>query len=184
MKIRDMELPGLKVIEPRVFPDERGFFHELFRADRYAQLGLDRPFVQQNISMSRRNVLRGLHYQLLRPQAKLVTVLQGEVFDVVVDIRRGSPTFGRHETLRLSASNHLALFVPEGFAHGFCALSDEARFFYMVSDYYAPGDEYGILWSDPALAVRWPVTEPTLSAKDAALPRLPDIAPDRLPQNR
>jgi dTDP-4-dehydrorhamnose 3,5-epimerase len=181
MKIVDSDLTGVKIIEPDVFPDERGFFQEVFRSDLNGRIGAARPFVQHNLSMSRRNVLRGMHYQLLNPQAKLVTVLQGEVCDVVVDIRRGSPTFGRHSAVTLSATNHLLLFVPEGFAHGFCVLGDEARFFYMTTSFYAPGDDHGILWSDPDLAIPWPTARPVVSRRDAALPRLRDVPPDKLP---
>lgn len=180
MKITDTDLPGVKVIEPDIYHDDRGYFQELFRTDTCAQLS-SRPFIQNNLSVSRRNVLRGLHYQLRNPQAKLVTVLQGEVLDVVVDIRQGSPTFGRSFTLTLSETNHLLLFVPEGFAHGFCVLSEEARFFYMTTAFYAPGDDYGILWSDPDLGIKWPVANPILSRKDAVLPRMKDLAENQLP---
>lgn len=182
MKVLDNDLPGVKVIEPDVFADERGFFQELYRADTSAKLGLSRPFIQHNLSMSRQNVLRGLHYQLRNPQAKLVTVIQGEVVDVVVDIRRGSPTFGRHSAVTLSAGNHLLLLAPEGFAHGFCVLSKEARFFYMTTAFYTPGDDHGILWSDPDLAIAWPTPSPVVSSRDSQLPRLRDVPQERLPR--
>lgn len=181
MKITNTDLSDVKIIEPDVFPDDRGSFQELFRADRCGDLGISKPFVQHNLSVSRRNVLRGMHYQLRNPQAKLVTVIQGEVFDVVIDIRRGSPTFGRSVGMRLSEANHLLFFVPEGFAHGFCVLSDEARFLYMTTAFYAPGDDYGILWSDPDLTIEWPVTNPVLNRRDALLPRLKNVAQQLLP---
>jgi dTDP-4-dehydrorhamnose 3,5-epimerase len=180
MKITTTELSGVKIIEPDVFPDDRGYFQELFRADMCGSLA-SRPFIQNNFSVSRRNVLRGLHYQLRNPQAKLVTVLHGEVFDVVVDIRRDSPTFGKTAHIRLSDANKLLLYVPEGFAHGFCVLSEEARFFYMTTAFYARGDDCGILWSDPDLSIPWPVAAPALSPRDASLPRLRDVRQELLP---
>lgn len=156
------------MIEPAVFADARGFFMETYQRRRYANSGIDRVFVQDNHSRSCRGTVRGLHYQLRHPQAKLVCVIRGEVMDVAVDIRKGSPTFGRSAAVVLSDTNHRQLFVPEGFAHGFCVLSGEADLLYKCTDYYAPGDEYGILWSDPKLGIDWPVTSPVTSEKDQA----------------
>lgn len=175
------ELPGVRLIVPDVFPDPRGFFLETFHQDRYAEAGIRKPLVQSNLSRSAKDVLRGLHYQLRRPQAKLIQVVRGEIFDVAVDVRSGSPTFGQWTGHRLSGENHHQLFVPEGFAHGFQVLSDEADVLYHCTALYAPGDEYGVRWDDPDLAVVWPGTAPEVSLKDAALPRLSEIAPDRLP---
>ncbi|MFH1217959.1 MAG: dTDP-4-dehydrorhamnose 3,5-epimerase [Pseudomonadota bacterium] len=181
MKIVETELPGVLIIEPRVFRDERGFFLETFQAGRYAESGVDRIFVQDNLSYSCKGTLRGLHYQLKRPQAKLVQAITGSIFDVAVDIRRGSPTFGHWVGVELSGENCRQFFIPEGFAHGFCVLSETAYFSYKCSDFYAPDDEGGILYSDPAIGVAWPVAEPLLSPKDKNLSRLADINPDRLP---
>jgi dTDP-4-dehydrorhamnose 3,5-epimerase len=173
-------LPGVLVIEPQVFRDHRGFFFESYHAARYAGAGLPERFVQDNHSCSIPGTVRGLHYQLRRPQSKLVRVVRGAVFDVAVDIRRGSPTFGQWVGVELSAENKRQLFIPAGFAHGFCATGGESEVEYKCTDYYVPEDEYGILWNDPALGVRWPVSEPILSDKDRALPRLAD-AWDNLP---
>ncbi|MFZ5759213.1 MAG: dTDP-4-dehydrorhamnose 3,5-epimerase [Thermodesulfobacteriota bacterium] len=184
MKIVTTDLPGVLIIEPRVFRDARGFFLETYQAARYADAGIDRVFVQDNLSFSVRGTLRGLHYQIARPQAKLVQAITGAIFDVAVDIRRGSPTFGRWVGVELSAENRRQLFIPEGFAHGFCVLSDTAYFSYKCADYYAPDDEGGVLFSDPALAVTWPVAEPVLSSKDQLYPCLAEIAAERLPVYR
>ena len=166
----DTELPGVCILEPKTFGDERGFFLESYNAEVFAKLGIPDVFVQDNHSRSGRGVLRGLHYQLGRPQAKLVRVVRGEVFDVAVDIRVGSPTFGRWAGARLSEENHRMFFVPEGFAHGFCVLSDEVDFLYKCTDFYAPAEERGIIWNDPGLGIDWPLTvdEPIISGKDAA----------------
>jgi len=178
----ETDLPGVCLIAPAAVADARGFFAETYRADHFAALGIADVFVQDNHSRSRRGTLRGLHAQLRRPQAKLCRVTQGEVLDVAVDIRVGSPHFGRHVAVRLSAENKLQIYVPRGFVHGFLVLSDYAEFQYKCSDFYDAADEIGVLWSDPALAIAWDVTAPDLSAKDRALPRLADIPPQRLPR--
>ncbi len=170
MKAIATDIPGLTILEPRVFGDERGFFFESYnrRAFREAT-GLDPEFVQDNHSRSVRGVLRGLHYQVRQPQGKLVRVVAGEVWDVAVDLRRSSPTFGRWVGLALSAANRRMLWVPEGFAHGFVVTSDAAEFLYKTTDYYAPEHERSLLWNDPALGIDWPVEgEPILKAGDAA----------------
>jgi dTDP-4-dehydrorhamnose 3,5-epimerase len=171
----------LRIIEPAVFEDPRGYFLETFRKDRYAEKGIAIEFVQDNLSCSVKATLRGLHYQYPNAQAKLVQVLQGEVFDVAVDIRRGSPTFGRWTGVVLSEANKRQLFIPEGFAHGFCVMSATAVFTYKCSDYYAPRSEGGILWSDPDLAITWPVDAPLLSDKDKTYSRLKDLPQEQLP---
>jgi dTDP-4-dehydrorhamnose 3,5-epimerase len=166
-------IPDVLIIEPKVFGDERGFFFESFNRRRFAELvGRDVDFVQDNHSRSAKNVLRGLHYQIQQPQGKLVRVAQGAVFDVAVDIRRSSPTFGQHVSVELSAENKRMLWVPEGFAHGFVVLSDTAEFLYKTTNYWAPEFEHSILWNDPAIGIQWPIqSEPSLSAKDQqALP--------------
>lgn len=181
MKVFQTSLPGVYLIEPRVFTDPRGFFMETWQAERYRQTHIPGPFVQDNYSCSTRGVLRGLHYQLRHPQGKLVYVLQGEVFDVVVDIRRGSPTFGRWVGEILSGDNHRQLYIPPGFAHGFCVLSDVAHFLYKCTDFYAPGDEYGLRWDDPGLGINWPVSGPVLSEKDEHSPSLDTVPREHLP---
>lgn len=174
MKLTPGSVPGLVVVEPRVFRDERGLFLESFNAARFEELGLPVTFVQDNHSRSKRGVLRGLHYQINRPQGKLVTVVHGEVFDVAVDIRRGSPTFGRWHGMILSAATPTLLWIPPGFAHGFCVLSDEADFLYKCTDLYSPADDRAIRWNDPAIAIDWPVSDPSLSPKDSLAPLLAD----------
>ena len=174
-------VPEVLIVEPDVHGDGRGYFLETYRAQRYAEQGLPDTFVQDNLSFSRKGVLRGLHYQLGRPQGKLVWVLQGEVFDVAVDIRRGSPTFGRWVSATLSSADHRQLYVPEGFAHGFCVLSETALFTYKCTDYYAPEEERGIRWDDPALGIDWPVAEPIVSDKDRAYPALENVPEGDLP---
>jgi dTDP-4-dehydrorhamnose 3,5-epimerase len=181
MKLLPTELEGVFVIEPRVFQDPRGFFMETFHRERYEALGLRADFCQDNLSFSSKNTLRGLHYQHPHAQAKLVQVLQGEIFDVAVDIRRGSPTFGRAVGVTLSESNRRQLFIPRGFAHGFCVLSATALFAYKCSDFYAPDCDRGVRWSDPALGIAWPIEDPLLSAKDQGLPLLKDIPEEQLP---
>ncbi|WOE79943.1 dTDP-4-dehydrorhamnose 3,5-epimerase [Pseudomonas protegens] len=168
MKVIPTELPGVLIIEAKVFGDERGFFYESFNAKAFAEAtGLDAQFVQDNHSRSARNVLRGLHYQIEHSQGKLVRVIAGEVLDVAVDIRRGSPNFGRWASVRLSAENNRQLWMPEGFAHGFVVLSEFAEFLYKTTDYYTPSAERCIRWDDPSLAIDWQLREPpTLSAKD------------------
>jgi dTDP-4-dehydrorhamnose 3,5-epimerase len=174
--------PDVLLVNPVVHGDSRGYFLESYQAERYAQAGMPKRFVQDNISCSRRGVLRGLHYQLRRPQGKLLWVIVGEVFDVVVDIRRGSPTWGKWFGVTLSDHGHQQIYVPEGFAHGFCVTSESAIVSYKCTDYYAPGDEGGIRWDDPTLAIPWPVNRPVLSEKDATYPALAEIPPDGLPQ--
>lgn len=176
MKIRQTTIPEVLLIEPQVFGDERGFFFESFNQRRWLEeTGISTEFVQENHSRSAKNVLRGLHYQIKQPQGKLVRVIVGEVFDVAVDIRRGSPTFGSWTGTLLSAVNKHQLWIPEGFAHGFVVLSDAAEFIYMTTDYYAPEHERAIRWNDPGLAIDWPIEgEPLLSAKDREAPLLKD----------
>lgn len=178
MRFTATAIKDVLVIEPKVFEDSRGFFMETYRRDAFAAQGLQADFVQINHSQSKRQVLRGLHYQVGQPQTKLVRVLRGEVFDVVVDIRFGSPTFGRWISETLSAQNHKQLYVPTGFAHGFYVLSDAAEFLYYCTDYYYPPGEKGIIWNDPDLAIPWPAPAPLLSEKDSRHPRFRDIARD------
>jgi len=161
-------LPDVKLIEPRVFGDERGFFYESWNRRAMEAAGLDADFVQDNHSRSRRGVLRGLHYQVEHAQGKLVRFVAGEVFDVAVDLRRHSPTFGRHVTATLSAANKHMLWIPPGFAHGFVVVSEQAEFLYKTTDYWFPEHERTLLWNDPALGIHWPVAAPQLAAKDAA----------------
>ena len=175
-------LPGVFVIEPAVFKDDRGFFLETYHQRKYGEGGIDGSFVQDNRSHSRKDVLRGLHYQLRYPQGKLVYAITGEIFDVAVDIRRGSPTFGKWEGVYLSSDNNRQVFIPEGFAHGFCVLSETADVMYKCTDFYNPDDEFGILWSDPTLSIEWPVASPVLSSKDSQYPKLTEIADDFLPR--
>ena len=176
MKISHSKLNGCVIIEPRVFGDERGFFLETFQAVRYKQeAGIDLPFVQDNHSRSARGVLRGLHFQKTKPQGKLVRVVRGEVYDVAVDIRKGSATFGEWEGVILSEDNKKQFWVPPGFAHGFVVLSDTADFEYKCTDYYDPSDEGSILWSDPDLNIPWPIANPVLSTKDESAKRLVDL---------
>ncbi|HVI26156.1 MAG TPA: dTDP-4-dehydrorhamnose 3,5-epimerase [Xanthomonadaceae bacterium] len=181
MKIIETGLPGCLVLEPQVFGDDRGFFYESFNRDKLRAAGLDVAFVQGNVSSSARGVLRGLHYQWPNPQGKLVSVLEGEVWDVAVDIRRGSPTFGRWEATVLSAENKRHFWVPEGFAHGFAVLSERALFTYLCTASYDRDADAGIRWNDAALAIDWPVAEPLLSGKDARAPFLDEVPPERLP---
>ena len=176
MLITATTIPDVVILEPKVFGDERGFFLESFNARAFKEAtGLERDFVQDNHSKSAHNVLRGLHYQIQQPQGKLVRVVQGEVFDVAVDIRRASPTFGHWVGVHLSAENKKQLWVPEGFAHGFVVLSDTAEFLYKTTDYYNPASERAILWNDPDLNIQWPISgEPQLSGKDSAASRFRD----------
>ncbi|MBN2433468.1 MAG: dTDP-4-dehydrorhamnose 3,5-epimerase [Acidobacteria bacterium] len=182
MKLQTTALPGVVLLEPVIHADSRGFFMETWHRLTFAGLGLDVTFVQDNLAESRPHVLRGLHYQYPRQQGKLVQTLRGEIFDVAVDIRTGSPTFGKWEAFRLSAQNRRLLYIPEGFAHGYCVLGDTALVSYKCTEFYAPGDEGGIVWNDPALAIQWPIRQSFLSAKDQNLPRLRDIPADRLPR--
>jgi dTDP-4-dehydrorhamnose 3,5-epimerase len=183
MPIRFLEtaLPGVLIVEPGIFKDERGFFMETYHQRRYAEGGIDCLFVQDNHSRSRRGTLRGLHYQLKHSQAKLIYVTGGEIFDVAVDIRRGSPTFGKWVGTHLTEENGRQIYIPRGFAHGFCTLSETADVIYKCADFYAPGDEYSILWSDPDIGIEWPEKNPLLSKKDSRNPRLREISEDLLP---
>lgn len=171
MKFTPTAIPEVILVEPQVFGDQRGFFMETWQARAFAAAGIDLPFVQDNLSRSRRGTLRGLHYQIRQPQGKLVRVLAGAVFDVAVDLRRSSPTFGRWTGTTLTAENHAMLWIPPGFAHGFYVLSESADFFYKCTDYYAPGHERCLRWDDPDLGIAWPLPAgepPLLSGKDLA----------------
>lgn len=171
MNITPTALPGVLIIDPQVYHDARGFFIETFSAARYRELaGITLPFVQDNLSHSHRGVLRGLHFQRQRPQGKLIQVVAGVVFDVTVDIDPDSPTFGQHLALQLSASNHRQLWVPPGYAHGFCVTSDTATLIYKCTDYYDPANEAGVAWNSPELGIAWPVMDPILSDKDRRQP--------------
>jgi len=181
MKIIETELPGVMLIEPAVFRDARGFFMETWSQARYQQAGLPTAFVQDNVSYSVCGVLRGLHLQHPNRQGKLVYVLQGEVYDVAVDVRRDSPTFGRWFGHTLSSENKLQLYIPPGFAHGFCVTSDAALFVYKCSDFYNAQAEMAIRWNDPDIGIDWPIRSPSLSDRDAAAPLLREIPLDRLP---
>ncbi|HRQ66862.1 MAG TPA: dTDP-4-dehydrorhamnose 3,5-epimerase [Xanthomonadaceae bacterium] len=181
MKVHEVGLPGCLLIEPDVFGDARGFFYESWNADRFREAGVDFQVVQSNVSRSGRGVLRGLHYQWPHPQGKLVSVLEGEVYDVAVDIRHGSPTFGRWAAAVLSADNKRHFWVPEGFAHGFVVLSESALFTYLCSAPYDRAADAGIRWNDGDLAIDWPVAEPLLSDKDVKLPFLGEVDEARLP---
>jgi len=180
MNVETTPLAGLLLIKPDIFGDERGFFQETWNLRRYTEAGLDRHFVQDNLSLSRKGILRGLHFQNPHPQGKLVYVLQGEVYDVAVDVRADSPTFGQWYGVTLSAENHHQLFVPEGFAHGFCVTSDMALFAYKCTDFYRPRAEFSVLWNDPDIGIEWPVENPELSEKDRNAPRLSDFSLDSL----
>jgi dTDP-4-dehydrorhamnose 3,5-epimerase len=181
MKVIETGLPGLLVVEPRTFGDSRGFFLETYAEQRYQETGITPRFVQANHSRSRRGVLRGLHYQLVQPQGKLVSVARGAVYDVAVDIRVGSPTFGKQYGCVLDDETHRQLYVPPGFAHGFVVLSEVCDFLYQVTDYYHPASEQGIAWDDPDLSIEWPIADVLLSDKDRVHPRLRDQAKDKLP---
>jgi len=181
MQVVPTRLPGVVVIEPDVHRDGRGFLVETFHAERYRHHGIDGPFVQDNHSRSGGGTLRGLHLQRARPQGKLVRVVAGVIFDVAVDVRRGSPTFGRWVGVTLSAENFRQCYVPAGFAHGFCVVGDGAEVVYKCTAAYDPENEIGIAWNDPSLAIEWPIREPVLSKRDAANPILSDVM-DRLPE--
>jgi len=180
VRVVPTDLPGVVVIEPDVHADGRGFFLETYHAERYREHGINGPFVQDNHSRSVAGTLRGLHLQLRRPQGKLIRVIEGEVFDVAVDVRRGSPTFARWAGVLLSAENFKQCYVPPGFAHGFCVLSPVAQVEYKCTDLYDPPSEIGIAWNDPALGIAWPVERPILSARDRQHPGLADLL-DKLP---
>lgn len=182
MKIIHTELPGVIVFEPKIFQDSRGYFTELFRQARYEAAGLNLPFVQDNLSLSSKGTLRGLHYQLPHAQGKLVTVMQGSVQDIVVDIRQGSPTFGKSLSFLLDAKTHRQVYIPPGFAHGFCTLENNTLFLYKCTDTYHPEAEKGILWSDPNLNIAWALSgTPALSPKDSTYPHLSEVPSHLLP---
>ena len=174
MQVSKTPIDGLLIIEPKVFADPRGVFYEVYSESKYNEHGISR-FVQDNHSVSKQGVLRGLHYQVNSGQDKLVRVTQGEIFDVAVDIRKQSPTYGKWWGLSLSETNNLQLYIPVGFAHGFCVLSESAEVLYKCSDYYSPEDERGILWNDPDLAIDWPIKDPILSEKDAVYPLFSEL---------
>lgn len=178
MKVEKTKLAGVFIIEPKVFGDNRGFFFESYHQQRYRDAGIKATFVQDNQSKSVKNTLRGLHYQVNPGQGKLIRVIAGEIFDVAVDIRWNSPTFGQWFGVNLSAEDKKQIYVPVGFAHGFCVLSDTVEVCYKCTDYYSPKDERGILWNDPTLAIDWPVKAPILSDRDRQHPRFKDIAKD------
>jgi dTDP-4-dehydrorhamnose 3,5-epimerase len=176
VKVINTKLKDCVIIEPIVFGDDRGFFLEIFQVERYSHLaGINLPFVQDNHSRSSRGVLRGLHFQKTKPQGKLVRVVRGEVYDVALDVRKGSPTFGQWEGVILSEENKKQFWLPPGFAHGFLVLSDTADFEYKCTDYYDPSDEGCVLWNDPDLDIPWPLADPILSSKDASADRLVDL---------
>lgn len=178
LQVQDTLIAEVKVLVPKVFGDERGFFLETFNKRIFAEVGLPSEFVQDNHSRSSRGVLRGLHYQLTRPQGKLVRVTRGQVFDVAADVRRGSPSFGKWFGITLDDVSLKALWIPPGFAHGFCVLSETADVVYKCTELYAPSDERGVRWDDPTLAIDWPIGEPTLSPRDAAFPLLDPASKD------
>ena len=187
MEVTETPLPGVLLIDPTVFRDDRGSFRELWKRERYSEHGIPADFVQDNAAVSSKGVLRGLHYQYPEPQGKLVMVLEGEVFDVAVDIRRGSPHFGEWYGTRLSEATGRQLWIPEGFAHGYLTLSDTAVFAYKCTRVYSPDGDAAVRWDDPEIGVDWPVETPgapKLSAKDAAAPALNEIDPRRLPTFR
>ena len=182
MNVIETAIPGVLILEPKVFGDERGYFMETYRTNCYAEIGIPAPFVQDNLSYSRRGVLRGLHVQHPHAQGKLVQVMDGEVFDVAVDIRRGSPTFGRWVGATLSGENRRQFWIPPGFAHGFLVTGDSALFIYKNTDYYSPETELSLRWDDPEIAIDWPLEgTPELSAKDSVALCLNEITPERLP---
>lgn len=175
MKVEQTILPGVVIIKPDVFGDARGFFIETFRTTRYEEAGITTAFVQDNHSRSVRGVLRGLHFQKEHPQGKLLTVSHGKVFDVAADINPTSPTFGKYVALELSDENHLQFYIPPGYAHGFCVLSEFADFHYKCTDFYVGNDQHGVMWNDPILDIDWPIKNPSLSAQDQQWPTLKDL---------
>lgn len=181
MKALPTSLPGVFVVEPQVFQDSRGFFYESYHEAKYANLDIHASFVQTNVSRSSKGVLRGLHYQWPNPQGKLVSVLEGEVYDVAVDVRRGSPTFGQWTGVMLTADNHRHLWIPPGFAHGFCVLSEHATFTYQCTTLYDAVADASICWNDETIGIDWPISEPLISAKDAKATLLADVSAERLP---
>lgn len=181
MRVEQTQLSGLLLIEPRCFRDGRGFFLESFQAERYRDSGIVETFVQDNHSRSRRDVLRGLHFQVKRPQAQIVTVMRGRVFDVAVDLRPGSATFGRWQGVELSEDGPRQLYMAPGFAHGFCVLSDFADLHYKVSEIYDDTDEGGVVWNDPQIGIRWPIDNPVISSRDRSYPFLRELKQEQLP---
>jgi len=181
MKVTPTSLPDVFIIEPKSFEDRRGFFMETYHKKRYEESNIDCIFVQDNLSHSVQGILRGLHYQLRYPQAKLVQAINGAIFDVAVDIRQGSPTFGKWTGAHLSDTKRNQIFIPEGFAHGFCVLSETADVIYKCTDFYTPDDEGGILCSDPGIGIDWPIADPLLSDKDSRYPCLKDVPLEHLP---
>jgi len=182
IKIMPTSLDGVLIIEPDIFKDSRGAFMETYQKKKYTLAGINSVFVQDNFSISHKGTLRGLHYQISHSQAKLVQVIKGAVFDVAIDLRSGSPTFGQWTGVELSDTNNRQMFIPEGFAHGFQVLTETAYFLYKCSDYYSKEDEGGIIWSDPEINIKWPAIQPLLSDKDAAYPYLKDISTTLLPK--
>lgn len=181
IQFTEKPIPGVFLVQQDVFKDDRGFFMETYHHKKYSEKGIDKIFVQDNHSHSRQWTLRGLHYQLRNPQGKLVYVISGKVLDIAVDIRLGSPTFGQWTGTLLSDESRDQLYIPEGFAHGFCVLSETADVIYKCTDLYAPGDEYGVIWSDPTIDIVWPIENPILSKKDSQNPKLSDIPKECLP---
>jgi len=175
MNVTETKLAGVLIIEPKVFGDARGFFKETFQAERYREAGVEYTFVQDNYSRSQKGVLRGLHFQITKPQGKLVSCPKGAVYDVVVDIDPESTTYGQYVGVELTEESHKQLWVPPGYAHGFCVLSETADFQYKCTDYYDPSDEGGVIWNDPDLTIEWPIQQPALSEKDQKLPTLAQI---------
>jgi len=175
MNITETQLAGVLIIEPKVFGDARGFFKETFQAERYREAGIEYTFVQDNYSRSQKGVLRGLHFQITKPQGKLVSCPKGAVFDVAVDIDPESTTYGQYVGVELTEENHKQMWMPPGYAHGFCVLSETADFLYKCTDYYDPSDEGGVIWNDPDVAIDWPIADPSLSNKDAILPTLAEL---------
>jgi len=181
MNVCKTKLPGIVVLEPALFPDDRGYFLEFWQAKRYHDVGLPPSFVQGNVAKSHHGVLRGLHYQLRRPQGKLIWVSHGEILDVALDIQSNSPTFGQWVSRIISEENHVQIYISPGFAHGYCVLSDVAIVQYLCTDFYVSGDEFGVHWNDPTLQIEWPVAQPHVSSKDHGWPALGDIPQNLLP---
>ena len=181
MEIIKTSLAGVMIVRPQVFRDDRGFLLETHHKSRYRDMVTPAPFVQDNMSFSQYGTIRGLHYQIVQPQAKLIQVIKGKILDIAVDIRKGSPNFGKYIGIYLSDKTPEQIFIPEGFAHGFCVLSEDAYVIYKCTDFYCPDGERGVLWSDPDLNIDWPVTAPTLSPKDANYPLLKDLPDKDLP---
>jgi len=181
MNIITTFIDGILIIEPKTFTDKRGFFLETYHQQKYFECGINKKFVQDNLSCSIKSTLRGLHFQIRHPQAKLVQVISGKIFDVAVDLRPGSLTFGKWIGTHLSDENRRQMFIPEGFAHGFCVLSKIAYFYYKCSDFYSPDDEGGIIWSDSDIGIEWPVKNPIISEKDNHYPGLSELTAEQLP---